>query len=294
MGNLATNIDSRHKKGVNPKSMDSIKIRKEQLFKEWRSIIGDEFCINGGLQFRGNFLLCEPFDDKCMWNREEGNEEMLWKESAKRILILTKDLNEPEDTWDIRVESCGRKAVPVNHKNTPIVKHLNGSFYRKLKRWVYGILKSNTEYDIPIFEYVQKNPDELAMFYEQAPWVRINCKIKSGGNSVSDSELSSYITRDAKFLSRQIRIYQPNVIICCGHRKGENVIIDQLVRKMYPDLCMVENTGEWVYYSKESNILVIDTYHPAATINGDEWQYNELLTNFYRAVDLVGFVFSSL
>ena len=63
---------------------------------------------------------------------------------------------------------------------------------------------------------------------------------------------------------------------------------------MYPDLCMVENTGEWVCYLKESNILVIDTYHPAATINGDEWQYDELLTNFYRAVDLVGFVFSSL
>lgn len=270
--------------------MSSIKEREKQLFEKWREKIGEEFCVNGGLQFRGDFFLGEPYDGFCNWDRKEGDEEMLWKKSAKRVLILTKDLNEPGDTWDIRIESCGRKSVPLAEKKDPKIKYLNKDFYRKLKRWVYGIFKSTNEIDIPTFDYVCMNSEELAEFYEKAPLVRINCKMESGGSTVNNNELLSYIDRDKEFLSRQIKIYQPNVIICCG----KNIILNQLVRDIYSDLYIVENTEGWVYYSKDSNVLVIDSYHPSSTINGDEWQYEEFLKNFYQGVKEVNFVFTPL
>lgn len=275
--------------------MSSIKEREKQLFEKWREEIGEEFCVNGGLQFRGDFFLGEPYDDFCYWNRREGDEEMLWKKSAKRVLILTKDLNEPEDTWDIRIESCGRKPVPEKEKNDPQIQYLNKiGFYRKLKRWVYGIFKSTNVSDIPTFDYVYGNSDELAKFYEQAPLVRINCKMESGVSTISNNELLSFINRDKKFLIKQVKIYQPNVIICCGNQNGVNIILNQLVRGIYGDLKVIENTGNWVYYSKDSNVLVIDSYHPSSTINGDEWQYDEFLTNFYKGVQAVNFVFTPL
>lgn len=274
--------------------MISIKEREKQLFEEWREKIGEEFCVNGGLQFRGDFFLGEPYDGFCNWDRKEGDEEMLWNGSSKRVLILTKDLNEPGDTWDIRVESCGRKKVPADQKDAPYVQYQNIGFYRKLKRWVYGIFKSTNESDIPTFDYVYGNSDELAKFYEQAPLVRINCKMKNGGNTVSNNELLSYINNDKEFLIQQIKMYQPNVIVCCGNQNEENIILTQLVRGIYGDLKVIENTGNWVYYSKDSNVLVIDSYHPSSTKNGDEWQYDEFLKNFYRGVKEVNFVFSPL
>lgn len=274
--------------------MSSIKEREKQLFEEWREEIGEEYCINGGLQFRGDYFLTEASDGVCYWDRKEGNEEMLWNESSKRVLILTKDLNEPGDTWDIRKESCGRKAVQADQKNDPQIQYLNNiGFYRKLKRWVYGIFKYTNDIDIPTFDYVKSNPDELAKFYEQAPLVRINCKMESGGSTVNNNELLSYIDRDKEFLSRQIKIYQPNVIICCGNQNSENIILNQLVREIYSDLCIVENTKGWVYYSKDSNVLVVDSYHPSARIK-DKRLYDEFLTNFYNGVRKVNFVFSPL
>lgn len=272
--------------------MDSIKEREKKLFNDWREEIGEEFCINGGLQFRGDYFLTEASDGVCYWDRKEGNEEMLWNESSKRVLILTKDLNEPGDTWDIRIESCGRKAVLADKKNAPQIQYLNVGFYRKLKRWVYGIFKSTNEFDIPTFDYVYRNSEELAKFYEQVPLVRINCKMKSGVSTISNRELSSYINRDKDFLIEQIKIYQPNVIVCCGNQNGVNIILNQVVKDIYPDLCKVENTGEWVYYSKISDVLVIDSYHPSSTINGDKWQYEEFLKNFYQGVKEVNFVFT--
>ena len=206
--------------------MDSIKEREKKLFNDWREEIGEEFSINGGLQFRGDYFLTEASDGVCYWDRKEGNEEMLWNESSKRVLILTKDLNEPGDTWDIRIESCGRKAVLADKKNAPQIQYLNVGFYRKLKRWVYGIFKSTNEFDIPTFDYVYRNSEELAKFYEQVPLVRINCKMKSGVSTISNRELSSYINRDKDVLIEQIKIYQPNVIVCCGNQNCVNIILN--------------------------------------------------------------------
>lgn len=266
--------------------MVSIKEREEQLFKDWRKEIGEDFCVNGGLQFRGEFFLGESSDGFCYWDRKEGDEETLWKESPKRVLILTKDLNEPGDTWDIRKESCGRKAIPIEQRDASTVQYLNIGFYRRLKRWVYGIFKSTNEFDIPTFDYVCRNSEELAKFYEHAPLVRINCKMESGVSTISNNELSSYINRDKKFLIQQIKIYQPNVIVCCGKK----IILNQLVKEIYNLQEIVENC---VYYSEDSNVLVVDSYHPSARIK-DKRLYDEFLTNFYKGVKAVDFVFSPL
>ena len=272
----------------------NIKRKEKELFNEWKESLEDDFCINGGLLFRGSFSLHEPYNGSCKWKREEGNEEELWKTSNRRIMILTKDLNDSDGGWDIRQENCGRKDVPESMMMENKVNYKDISFYRKLKRWIYALSVSSNETDIPSFEFVKSHSSELAHFYEEAPLVRINCKNTIGSNTVSNTKLKYYINRDSNFLTKQIKLYQANIIICCGHQNGENTILNSLVRKAYPDINLVDKTGEWIYHSEQSNVLVIDSYHPTATNNGDKWQYEELVLNFFKAVKLKGFKFSSL
>jgi hypothetical protein len=271
-----------------------MKNSENKLFIEWENVVGNDFAINGGLLFRGDFSLHEPYDGYCKWKRQEGNEEELWKNSKVRIMILTKDLNDEECSWDIRQENCGRKDVPENQRCSPVVKYLDISLYRKLKRWVYGLLKSTCETDIPSFEYVKEHSEELAVYYENAPLVRVNCKMANGKSSVSDTELKRYIARDLEFLIRQIKIYKANVIVCCGNRNEHNIIVEELVKNAYPDLELIDVSEGWVYYSKSDNVLVVDTYHPTSTKHGDEWQYDNFLKYFFRTVKHLDFKFKSL
>ena len=83
----------------------TIKQNEKELFDKWSLE-----CPNGGLLFRGDFgINTKPNDNgDFTWNRTSANEEELWYNSCKRLMILTKDLNDNE-LWDIREESGGRK-----------------------------------------------------------------------------------------------------------------------------------------------------------------------------------------
>ena len=120
--------------------MDNIKEKENELF----SRLLHDSCPNGGLLFRGDFYLNEPDQNGVYtWGRTPGNENNLWCNSCKRLMILTKDLNDDE-LWDIRQESGGRYHMSVNViPQEKELRYKGVPFYRRLNRWVYGIYKEN-------------------------------------------------------------------------------------------------------------------------------------------------------
>ena len=262
--------------------MYNIKEAKRNLFSRWTASMNlseNEFCPNGGLLFRGDFGLNDINEEnRYTWNRSEGNEEELWCKSPKRLMILTKDLNDPNG-WDIREESGGRCQLKEKDED---IQYLGIGFYRKLNRWVYGILKEkNGSY--PPFEDVT-NYEEMGHFYESAPLVRINCKIETGGPTVENQVLIDSMNRHKDFLIEQIKLYHANIIFCGGFQSGYNAIFDFIKNNIFKDLRAVPDTDGWIYYSQEHNIVVIESYHPSIRYYADEFLYEELVKNFAKAV----------
>lgn len=70
---------------------------EDNLFSEWikRSVAsgdGSELAPDG-LLYRGMFVYKDGY-----WSREPGNESVIWERAKRRVLILTKDLND-EEAW---------------------------------------------------------------------------------------------------------------------------------------------------------------------------------------------------
>ena len=270
----------------------SIKSDERNLFNKWTSSINQDmadFCPNGGLLFRGNFFLNPPNENGMYtWNREEGNEELLWNNSSRRIMILTKDLNDNE-LWDIRAESGGRAKVYDNELLEKNVRYLGIPFYRKLNRWIYGIY--NTAVDSCIDFDKVRDITNMGRFYEQVPLVRINCKQEVGSSRISNAILKDAIQNAKNLLVEQIEIYGANIILCCGYSQNVirtgNIILNFLIENIYKDLEMIPNTEEWCYYSKSYNIIAINSYHPTSTQDSDKGLYENLIKNFSKALELM-------
>ena len=266
--------------------MYNIKDKEQELFTRWAASLHlseEEFCPNSGLLFRGDFGLNDANEDNLYtWGRAEGNEEEMWCKSPKRLMILTKELNDPHG-WDIREESGGRAQLEEKIiRSDEELRYVGNNIYRKMNCWVYGILKEENSTYPPYEDVTDYN--KMGRFYESAPLVRINCKFEIGGSSVENKVLVDSMNKHKDLLVEQIQLYQPNIILCCGFQNGENVICNFIQENIYKDLKLVENTDHWVFYSPKYNLIAIDAYHPSVRSYTDQFLYEELLKNFTIAV----------
>lgn len=184
-------------------TMKSMFEQEEIIFNEWiekaKSLGHDYNLSKDGLLFRGS-LNCSN-DDSCFWEMSKGHEEDLWKSAPKRLLIITKDLNnvnekgEIEDGWDIRTET-GLKNGKREYNYESCIP-----FYKRLRMWSYGLLNTTTDGRYPTFEEA-RNMDNSGPFYLQAPIVRINCKKQPGKGHISDNNLGSYLSDYKELLVR--------------------------------------------------------------------------------------------
>lgn len=106
---------------------------------------------------------------------------------------------------------------------------------------------------------------------------------KVGGDAIADDEeIRQYGERDARFIERQIELYQPDIIICCGRGNGKNA--DILYNYVFT------NTSDWQppingynYFLSTLNsgkkIPVISYRHPQIRGGHKEFEkyYNDML-----------------
>lgn len=252
--------------------MGQLKQQEQQILDEWRQFAAsrndaEEFSEDG-LLLRGEIYYADG-----AWHRKAGNEEEQWLKARRRLLILTKDLNDTE-AWDIRQET-GRR-------NTTLFSYRQGlPFIKNLRMWSYGLLHTTTQ-KTPDFA-TARNMELSGPFFETAPIVHVNCKKQCGGASISNALLSRYLDTYAHFLKRQIALYDANVILCCGYARERNLILDFVRSQYLPDLEIVPQTEDWVYYSPETEKWVINSYHPSARIGYEEC-YNDMIHAFQLAL----------
>lgn len=176
--------------------MGQLKQLEQQILDEWRRFAeskhdAEEFSEDG-LLWRGLIYYADG-----SWHRREGNEEELWLNAKRRLLILTKDLNDTE-AWNIRQET-GRQ-------NTAVFSYQYGApFIKNLRMWTYGLLHTTSE-EVPDFKTV-RNMELSGPFFETAPIAHVNCKKQCGGSSITNRLLSLYLNDYADFLKKQIALY---------------------------------------------------------------------------------------
>lgn len=245
-----------------------IKNTEQQILDAWREEAerlhdAHEFSEDG-LLYRGKIF----FEDNA-WHREAGNEECLWLKAERKLLIITKELNDTE-AWNIREETGRQNCIAFSYqKGVPFIKNL--------RMWSYGLLHSTSD-DYPAFEEA-RDMEVSGPFFENAPIVHINCKKQCGGATISQKTLSEYINRYSRHLKEQIALYDADVILCCGNANGQNLILNFVKSQYLEDLYLVEGTEGWIYYSPSTGKIVIDSYHPSARI-GYEDAYHDMMSGF--------------
>ncbi len=171
-----------------------------------------------------------------------------------KVLYILKEAN-GGNTWDLR-------------------KFLrNGGHWRtwnNIVRWQFGFENDNS---IQRFNEVNNVSNEIRKKYLRKIAV-INLKKVSGGKSSIPSQILKYSKEDKEYLKKQIKLYKPNIIICCGTGKIVN------------DIQIVEGIKEWkktsngIWYSTNEKLIIIGYYHPQQRRIKKETLYKNLVFGY--------------
>lgn len=215
-----------------------------------------------GIKYRGK----GPYQlSNGYWSRESGNEKELWHKSDFRYVEITKDLNDDE-VWDIRCESGLRPLVPD--------MQIGCLWYRNLMRWEFLIRNFFEAGLLPEFETLTETA--LIESFNSSPAARINCKKTVGKGSCPNVVLRSHIKIYGDLIQKQIKDLEGNIHLIGGC--SENIILNSIAKRIWPNLQPVESTEGWIYYSADDNVIVINGYNPNPRFKKALDCYNQLRT----------------
>ncbi|MBO5371277.1 MAG: hypothetical protein J6A75_01005 [Lachnospiraceae bacterium] len=173
-------------------------------------------------------------------------DESEWNQQKCKILFVLKEAN-----WEgANADLC---EFLLSEKSSEYWKTWNN-----IARWTKAVLEGG--------DY-QKSVSKADKSY----WIRkiaaMNLK-KVGGDSVAeDDTIRSYAQRDKSYLKRQITLYEPDIIICCGRGEGKNAdILHDIVFDLDEVSEWKEPILQYNYFllslGKKKNIPVVSFYHP--------------------------------
>lgn len=251
--------------------MTKYKDREEALFKEWKNMVlrnePDAYFVPDGMLYRGPI---EFNDDGIGYKpRSLGKAAAQWDAAPKRLLILTKDLNDSEGGWDIRYDT-GR----VYDAGKFVVRTSRLRFYSNMTLWAYALLDASQGNPIDEFD-MTPSWDELREYYETAPIARVNCKKTVGKENCPYAVLRNHLQTYGDFLLKQIDMYDADIILCCG---GSCQIKDFVKKSYLPDLKPVNGT-DWMHYSRSRNKLVVNSCHPSYPGRSPEELYESMMVD---------------
>ena len=102
----------------------------------------------------------------------------------------------------------------------------------------------------------------------------VNVKKIVGGPSVQNKTLWDFFEKDKKFIKEQICDFlKPNIIVCGG---GGDTLLN-MIKELYKEMTF-EKFNEWCYYCHESDIVIINSYHPSYRCS-DKLKFDEMIEN---------------
>lgn len=214
--------------------MGSLNIALDKLFDQWKSTYECPF-VKDGLMLK---------------NEQTIDVENLWLHSKRRIAFLVKDQNQGKgEHWDDDARLWLRNDWRTQELKRPMFRNIANLFY--------GLSHASAEEYAQIW-YGELNPDKVKEYFNHFPFAFIECKKVPGYPSLKDRELGEYLQRDSAFLSKEIEILNPNILVCCG-----GPIFDFVVN-MYGK-CALHNHGinGNLKYAVEKNTVLVYCEHPA-------------------------------
>lgn len=155
--------------------------------------------------------------------------------SPKRLLFL---LKEPHDRNGV-IAACGRDLRQLFRHPERFGQHRKTT-ERRIARWASELWGLMSPCCRPATEPIRS----IAV---------MNLKKLPGGSTIADSVLHEVVRRDCWFILKQIRLLNPQVIVCGGTFR--------FLRRVQPEWEPVESSG-LVFRREEA--LLLDHHHPSA------------------------------
>lgn len=206
----------------------------------------DYFCYDGLIYYR------DP-------NRKDDYVEVeKWEHAKRKVLFLLKDTNDfPNDDADYRW-SYFYDTEELRTYKTFVV----------LLKWLWA-LNEVTPKDLPKFD---KTREEYITAAQKYPMAIVNVKKLIGGPFVKNKTLWDFFERDKKFLKEQICDFlRPNIIVCGG---GSDTLL-KMAMELFKEM-KFDSFNEWCYYCPDSNIVLINSYHPSYRCS-DELKFDAMI-----------------
>lgn len=247
--------------------------QNEELLQKMKEALKAEngHFVKDGLLYRGDIHYAGG-----NWEREpSGREVAIWESAPLKVMFLMKDYTDISMD-DIRSETGRRNYVA---KGRDYIKR--DAFTMNIVYWLYGLTHLTT------------NPSELFLeieegsvcfrFYERYPLLRLNCKKLSGGSTCSNKVLQKYLDYPvySDILSNQIRLFNANVIVCCG---GGGCMARFVMDRCYNTDNWQQFEGESLWYDEKNERLIVNPYHPSYRASRRKL-FEGLTTPFLRFVN---------
>lgn len=164
----------------------------------------------------------------------------LWENSKKRILFLLKD---PK-------EYSGDSREWLDYEKN---QQLKSTFIKKLAYILYGLSHVKNGKTVDFWDITD---EQLVKCFNEIPFAFVESKKQAGTTAIKDKELTEYINRYKGYLTEEINILNPDIVICFGGPQYHFAIYD-----LYKDAEVIDKN---IRLHKQTNTLFIYSYHPSA------------------------------
>lgn len=215
-----------------------------EVFREWKQKVNKE-------EEDKHFT----YDGLMYYQQSPDKLTKAWETSQRRVLFLLRDQNQHrkkgEPTWNEDI----RESYLKNEDN----RNLTSSFMQYLGYFLWSLSKIDVNNDWWLNE-VKLHIEEVKKFFITQPFALIECKKVPGDGTVDKNVVEHHLQEYGDLLQKEIRILNPNIIVCAG---GE--IYEFMIHDSYLSNGLVkEEDGQNYYYSPVYDTVIIYSDHPGS------------------------------
>ena len=177
--------------------------------------------------------------------------EKEYLDSKYKILYIMKEVNSYQNGGWSLTEFISNGAIPQTWDN--------------VARWTEGILNLEKDFD---WEYLSRANDLRRNIYLKKI-ASINLKKTPGRHTSIAKEISMGAKNNKEIIKKQVDIYQPDIIICCG---TSGIFVKDCLES---DLTW-QMTSRGIEYMILDNTIIVSFSHPEARV-ADQYLYYALI-----------------
>lgn len=168
-------------------------------------------------------------------------DEQAYNTSKPRLVFVLKEVNDPDGgDWDLRqfIYEGGRPQTWDN-----------------ITRWVEGIRRLDENLPWAILKEISLERRCKAL----RSIVAINLKKSPGSHTTDQGQLAIVAAEDKAFFNEQFKLYEPNIVICCGVSDTFHWTLQHDAEPRW----QATSRGVW-FHKSESGRVVVSYSHPEA------------------------------